>query len=141
MTYKNKVTFDFDVNKVKKRYKNKYNIARLALKNEVVKDTEPYVPFETGTIARSAYQSIRGANDRIVYKGPAARFLYYGYVMVGITSGKAWANKGETKRVTGKKLVYGSAHPLAGAKWFEKSKKIYVGKWLKVAKRGFRNGY
>lgn len=133
--------FEFDSNKVKKRYKNKYNIARLMLKNEVVKDTEPFVPFETGILARSAYQSIRGTNDKIIYKGPAARFLYYGHVMVGISSNKAWANKGETKRTTPKKLVYGSAHPKATAKWFEKSKTLYVKKWLKVAKRGFRNGY
>lgn len=92
--------FDFDVNKCQKKFKDKNNKARMLLKNEIVKDTDKFVPFRTGYLKNSAIRSISSKDDAIIYKGPYARFLYYGRVMVGVITHRPWAKKGEIKKTT-----------------------------------------
>lgn len=133
-TYK----FDFDYSKCKKKYDSYNKQAKKILKNEVVKDTDKFVPMRVGTLKNSAIQSVGNNSDSIVYKGPYARFLYYGHVMVGIRSNSPWAKKGETKKVTGRALTFGGAHPLACARWFEKSRSLNLKKWINLAKKVFK---
>ena len=133
-TYK----FDFDYDKCKKKYDGYSKQARKMLKNEVVKDTDKFVPFRNGNVSKSAIQTINSDNDYIIYKGPYARFLYYGHVMVGVVSNRPWAKKGETKKITNRALTFGGAHPLACARWFEKSRSLNLKKWLALAKKVFK---
>lgn len=133
-TYK----FDFDYGKCKKKYDNYSKQARKILKNEVVKDTDKFVPFRQGNVSQSAIRSISSDNDYIIYKGPYARFLYFGKVMVGIVTNRPWAKKGEIKKVTGRALTYGGAHPLACARWFEKSRSLNLKKWIALVKKVYK---
>ena len=81
------------------------------LANEILNDTDPYVPFLTGSLPQRSY--VEG--DTVVYPGPYARYLYYGKVMEGPIHGP--------KHATDKDLVYTKQHhPQAQSHWFEASK-------------------
>lgn len=109
-----------------------HKIAELAnkqetwLANEVLKDTDPYVPALTGSLSMRSHVD----GNMVVYPGPYARYLYYGKVMAGPKYGPKYA--------TDKDLVYTkSMHPNAQSHWFEASKAQNLKKWLKgVAKLG-----
>lgn len=50
--------------------------AKLFLGNELMRATDPFVPFRDGYLKNSAYLSVMG--DYIKYNTPYARRLYYG---------------------------------------------------------------
>lgn len=94
------------------------------LANEILKDTDPYVPFLTGSLSQRSY--VEG--NTVVYPGPYARYLYYGKVMEGPIHGP--------KHATNKDLVYTKQHhPQAQSHWFEASKAQNLKKWLRGVKK------
>ena len=52
-----------------------------AIDNAVIRYCQPYVPFETGTLAYSPYRASPPGNGEVIYETPYARYLYYGEVM------------------------------------------------------------
>lgn len=131
-----KIDIDFSAGAVTKRYRNKGNLAMTTLKNEIIKDTDPYVPFRDGDLKRSAISSIGTKKMQIVYRKVYAKFLYYGKVMVGKISRSAWAKKGETKEKVNPERNLTYSH--GGPEWFEKSKKKDLNKWINIAKKLFK---
>lgn len=102
---------------------------------QVQKDTSPYVPFLTGSLD----QRTRVDGSEVIYPGPYARYLYHGKVMVDPETGSAYAQKGGTKVVTDKNLVFNKAmHSQAQAYWFEASKAENMDKWLRVADKAVK---
>lgn len=102
---------------------------------QVAKDTEPYVPALTKSLANRT--KVEGRY--IIYPGPYARFLYYGKVMIDPNTGSTFAPKGGTKVVTGKDLQFSHAvHSQAQSHWFEASKAQNLDKWLRVARRAIK---
>ncbi len=94
------------------------------LANEVLKDTDPYVPMLTGSLSQRAYVD----GNMVVYPGPYARYLYYGKVMKGPKYGP--------KHATDKDLVYTKQHHAnAQSHWFEASKAQNMDKWLRGVKK------
>ncbi len=76
------------------------------LDNEVVKDSEPYVPYDDGGLTKSGIiGSVMGSGD-IQYNAPYAKAQYYGL-------------EKKSKDV----------HPQASTQWFEKAKAIKKSKW------------
>lgn len=98
------------------------------LDNEVLKDTAPFVPMQTGMLMKSGQLGTIIGSGTVEYIAPYARMLYYGKVMAGPKYGP--------KRATDKDLVFSQAvHPQAQAYWFEASKSLNKPKWLSGAKR------
>lgn len=94
------------------------------LANEILKDTDPYVPALTGSLSQRSHVD----GNEVVYPGPYARYLYYGKVMEGPPEGP--------KHATDKDLVYTkTVHANAQAHWFEASKAQNLQKWLKGVKK------
>ena len=95
------------------------------LANEILKDTDEFVPFLTGSQSQRAH--VEG--DMVVYPGPYARYLYYGKVMKGPKYGPKYA--------TDKNLVYTktAGHAKAQSHWFEASKAQNLEKWLRGVKK------
>lgn len=99
---------------------------------QVKKDTSPYVPALTGSLD----QRTRVEGPKIIYPGPYAHYLYVGKLRVDPETGSAYAQKGTTKTLTDKNLVFNtSMHAQAQAEWFEASKAQNLGKWLRIAER------
>lgn len=99
---------------------------------QVIKDTEPFVPALTGSLTIRT----RLDGNKIIYPGPYAQFLYYGKVMVDPQTGSTFAPKGGTKVLTNRDLVFSKAmHPQAQSHWFEASKAQNLDKWIRIAEK------
>lgn len=104
---------------------------------QVQKDTEPFVPALTKSLANRT----QIVENKVIYPGPYARFLYYGKLMIDPATGSAWAPKGATKVVTGTNLKFNhSVHNLAQAHWCEASKAQNLDKWIGIAKKAVADG-
>lgn len=112
--------------------------AEHAVAVQAAKDTEPYVPMLTGSLKNRTQVK----DNTIIYPGPYARYLYYGKLMVSPTTGSAWAQKGETKVLTDKNLVFNTAsHADAQSHWFEASKAQNLDKWKRVAAKAVEHDF
>ena len=102
-----KISIDVDFSRVRKDLEVTKEKAYHTLKNAVIRDTDPYVPFSN----LENHTHLRETPDyaQRVYKGTGMNF-----------------DK--------------SRHPKATAKWFEKSKKANIKKWIKSVEDVFRNG-
>lgn len=122
-----KVTFKVKVDglsEIDRKLAAMANKQEIWLANEVLKDTDPYVPALTGSFAGRAHTD----GNLVIYPGPYARYLYYGKVMAGPKYGP--------KHATDKDLVYTkSVHPNAQSHWFEASKAQNLDKWLRGVKK------
>ena len=114
---------------------------------EIIKDTDQFVPARTGALAMNVHRQ----GNTIVYASPYARMMYYGKVMVDPKTGAAgflvknkasgameWkSRKGVRKVVSSRPIQYSRAmHPRARSHWFEASKALYESHWLEgVAKK------
>ena len=101
------------------------------------KDTRPFVPRRTGGLVTRT--EVEG--NRITYRGPGVRALYFGRKVVDpdmkivgfpIGNGEFRSRKGVKKvRSATKKYTYTSG----GAFWFAESKKANIGKWAALARK------
>lgn len=125
-----KFTVRSDLSGIGPMLRNASNKAQHAVAIQAQKDTSPYVPALTGSLD----QRTRVDENQIIYPGPYARYLYYGKLMVDPATGSSYAQKGSTKVLTDKDLVFNRAmHSQAQAHWFEASKAENMDKWLRVA--------
>lgn len=103
---------------------------------QVRKDTSPYVPALTGSLDKRT----RVDGGKIIYPGPYARYLYFGKLMVDPATGSSYAQKGSTKVLTDKNLVFNKAmHGQAQSHWFEASKAENLEKWVRVADKAVKH--
>lgn len=84
--------------------------ASVRLQREVIRSCEPFVPYRTGELCRSAVPMGTGEDGRIVYTAPHAALCYY-------------AERPFSKKV----------HPQACARWFEAAKSADLAKWKEAA--------
>ena len=103
---------------------------------QVRKDTSPYVPALTGSLDKRT----RVDGGEIIYPGPYARYLYFGKLMVDPATGSSYAQRGSTKVLTDKNLVFNKAmHGQAQSHWFEASKAENLEKWVRVADKAVKH--
>lgn len=96
--------------------------------SEVMRVSNPYVPFRDGVLQASA--RIADDGDGITYSTPYARYLWFGKLMVDpITkkgafynpmTGRFWSRPNTPKELTGKDLKYKGA-PIQGPRWVERA--------------------
>lgn len=122
--------FARDMAQISRRFQTASGRARHAVALQMAKDTEPYVPAKTKSLANRVIVQ----EDVIIYPGPYARFLYYGKLMIDPNTGSPFAPKGASKVVTGTDLNISKAvHGKAQSRWFEASKAQNLPKWRRVA--------
>ena len=90
------------------RFIPKYSRAQKWLDNEVLKDSNPYVPMRTGNLAGSGIRGTTLGSGKVIYNTPYSRKMYYG---INLNFSKA-------------------KHPKACAQWFEKAKSQYKSSWI-----------
>lgn len=94
---------------------------------EVIRQCEPYVPFDEGVLTASASIATRVGSGEVIYNTPYAHYQYYGEVYgpnIPMTIGGEQTFRspsGARKVPTGQKLTYNKeVHPLAGSFWFHR---------------------
>lgn len=116
-----------------------------AMANIIAKDTEPFVPALTKSLANRT----QVVENQIIYPGPYARYLYEGKVMVDSTTGKGPMKivgkdgsevirfrKGANLRPTTRPLdIKTDVHKDATDHWLEASKIKNLDKWTRAAGR------
>lgn len=101
-----------DYNVDMERFNKQNNKAQMWLDNEVIKDSDPFVPMDTGTLRHSAITGTTLGSGEVVYDMIYARRLYYG------TDFEFSTDK----------------HPDAQAQWFEAAKALYKAEWIRTAR-------
>ena len=96
--------------------------------SEVMRVSNPYVPFRAGALQASARLADDG--EGVIYNTPYARYHWYGKLMVDpITkkgafhnplTGRFWSRPNTSKELTTKDLKYKGA-PIRGARWVERA--------------------
>lgn len=102
-------------------------IVQKAVDTAVIRECFPYLPFDEGILAGSAYAATEIGSGEVIYDTPYARYLYYGELygpnfpitengtVVGFYSPPE-------KFPSGLKLEYNTEkHPLAGSHWFDRA--------------------
>ena len=90
------------------RLNKKFSLAQKYLDNEVLKDSDPFVPFRTGNLRNSGITGTVLGSGNVVYSAPYSKPMYYGVHF----------NFSKVK------------HPQACAQWFEKAKALKKKAWL-----------
>lgn len=111
----------------------------------VIRYSMPYVPWETGTLAKSAYTATDIGSGTVIYPGPYAHYMYYGEVygpnipVFEDDSGEPtrwFSPPGRKKHPTGRQLQYATdVNPMAGSYWFERAKADHLDDIVEEAKR------
>ena len=110
----------------------------------VIRYDMQYVPWETGTLARSPYTATVIGSGEVIYPGPYAHYMYYGEVygpnipVFEDDSGEPtrwFSPPGREKHPTGRPLEYSpDPNPLAGSYWFERMKADHLDDIIREAK-------
>lgn len=141
-----KIVAKFEMNSAKKilakRNLEQGGAVQRYIDSEVIRQCEPYVPFDEGALARSASLATRIGSGFVIYNTPHAHYQYYGVVYgpnIPMTIGGEQTFRspvGQVKHPTNRKLTYNKEkHPLAGLYWFERMKADHKGDILKGAKK------
>ena len=101
------ITINLDTQKMLSHYDRLLKNATAMITLQIIKDTDKYVPFDTGATAKSAQVASNPKAGRIVYDTPYAQKIYEGDRM----------------------NFSRDAHPLACAHWADVSKGQYLGEW------------
>lgn len=121
-----------------RRFEDQYSKAQYWLDSMVMTSMIPFMPMATGqfiNVTKAMSASIAGSGKVVAAAPPMGRFLYEGKVMIGERTKSAWAQKGEKKVVTDRKLQYAkNAHPKAQSHWFEPAKNKDGKKWIAITK-------
>lgn len=94
-------------------------LAQVMLDDAVKRDTDPFVPFDQGTLSKSVQTASPSGSGEVVYDTPYAHRLYYGLTF-------------NFQRKAG--------HKLAQAQWFEASKAVHGKRWIAEVERILKGG-
>ncbi len=117
-------------------------LVQRVIDSEVIRQCEPYVPFDEGVLTASAMLATNIGSGLVVYDTPYAHYMYYGEVygpnipkydadgdLVGFWSPPI-------KHPTGKKLTYNlEKHPQAGSHWFDRAMADHKDEVLEAARK------
>ncbi len=116
-----------------------------AIDKAVIDKCLPYVPMDSGTLAKSAYGATEIGSGKVIYPGPYAHYQYYGEVYgpnIPVfeddsgTPTRFFSPPGQKKHPTGRELHYKTdVNPLAGSYWFERMKADHLPEIIEEAKK------
>jgi Minor capsid protein len=108
-----------DRNRIRGRFRNGINAAQIVLDNQVLKDSNYYIPYREGYLERSGVRRTNPGNGKVIWDMPYARRLYY----------NPQFNFSKT------------AHPNAQGLWFEAAKAKKRAAWIRAAKEALKRSF
>lgn len=133
ITFKTKVFMPKDTVAMLKKFNlEKGGLVQQTLDKTVIDYNLAYAPWETGSLAKGAYEATQIGSGKVVYPGPYAHYQYYGEIYgpnipvfednTGIPT-RFFSPPGQKKHPTGRPLEHATdVNPLAGPFWFERMK-------------------
>ena len=133
-------TITVEINIDLSKYPPRFARAQQRLGEMALASSKVYMPLQTGSQQQRSY--VEDGGKRVVFPGPAARYLYGGRVMVDSVTGKGPAlihdkngvevglrfRKGATLVPTDRRLTY--SQPNAQPEWFEVAKDHDKEAWI-----------
>lgn len=123
---------------------------QMAIDNAVMKFSQPFIPFDSGALAKSCYRATIPGSGVVEWPGPYARYMYVGEVygpnipIFDDDSGEptGWFSPpNKRKHPTGRDLQYKhDKNALAGPRWIEPMKAAYMGAILDEAQAAMKGG-
>lgn len=108
---------EFDMAAFSAKVNGRRKAAQIWLDNTVMRDTDRFVKFRSGTLARSVQIATRAGSGEVVYDTPYAQAAYYSH--------------GVPNRNT---------HRDATRLWFEESKRRNLSSWMDGVERILKEG-
>jgi hypothetical protein len=115
--WSNGVGVKVDTKKIAPKIKKASHLGLFALTQQVVKDSNLYVPMDTGNLMQSSLRASRFGDGKVVWDTPYARRLYY--------NPQFHFSK--------------DVNPRAQGLWFEKAKSVHKKQWSKIAEKAVKN--
>ena len=112
------VTIHFNASELRRELSGNGRKAQIMLDDAVKRDTDPFVPMDTGMLARSVQTASPSGSGEVIYNTPYAHRLYYGVDF-------------DFKK---------THHPLATSGWFEAAKAVRKDKWIAEVERILKGG-
>lgn len=125
----NRVVGCVDIRINTKRMDDKIKHAQNELDKQVLSEMIPYMPMQQGALRGAAHIVSPGL---ISVNTPYAHYQYMGELYL-TKDGRSWAEYGEKKFPTEKKLVYHT--PGTGDRWFDKAKQEHKNEWIDLVRR------
>lgn len=137
-----------------KQFVKKYGVGvggyvQKVVDKRVIEYCFPYVPYDEGILARSAYTATEIGSGEVVYDTPYARYQFYGEVWGPnfpiVENGEivGWKSPPE-KHPTGRPLDYSNSHEKhdqrAGSHWFDRAMADHSDDILKEAQDAANRG-
>ena len=127
------VRVEFDAKKLHKKIEGLGKKGTGLLTHEVIKDSNVFIPMDSGELMRSALKSSDYANGKAIWDTSYARRLYYNPQFNFNTAGKTTKHKdGKTK--------FHRGNPNARGLWFEEAKAVNLPKWVNLVEEAIRRG-
>lgn len=117
-------------------FKKAFKRGRLMLKSEIVKDTSPLTPLDTGALNRSVIPSSHKDDEYLVWNTPYAHFINEGKAMIDPATGSAYARKNASKVYSGRSLRYHNPDNDRRDHFYDRAKKKNREKWAEVFNKG-----
>ena len=114
-----KVTTNLKTKQLKSKADKANSLAQFILDEQVLKDSNYYVPMDTTTLRDSSLLHSRVGKGSLKWDTPYAKRLYYN------PSFKFSKDK----------------NPNASALWFEKAKSKLKTTWIEIARKAFKGGF
>lgn len=121
-----------------------------AIDNAVMKYSQPFIPFDSGALAKSCYRATVPGSGMVEWPGPYAHYMYMGEVYgpnipvfdddSGVPA-SFFSPPGKKKHPTGRRLNYTTdKNALAGPRWIEPMKAAYMGNIIAEAHKAMGGG-
>lgn len=151
MTVRITATIDFNAEAAKRRlHLEPGGAVQMAIDNAVMKYAQPFIPFDSGQLAKSCYTATVAGSGVVEWPGPYAHYMYMGEVygpnipVFDDNSGvptRFFSPPKKKKHPTGRALDYKlDKNPLAGPRWIEPMKAAYMGNILQEAQNAMKGG-
>lgn len=107
------VNVKIDENKIGKRIDRAIDKAQFALDNQILKDSNYFIPFDRGDLLDSSITHSEIGQGQLVWLTPYARRLYYNPQYNFSTD----------------------RNPNAGGLWFERAKSLHSDEWIELVQK------
>lgn len=142
------VKISIDTNAVRMKLEAANEKALKEIKEQILSDCNKFCPEDQGVLISSSqdHSSVVSISGKpvlqLVWSTPYAKFLYYGLLMVGMTTKRAWAKFGEHKELANpkKELTYHKKHQSSTPRklWCEKARETKNEEWQECYQNALR---